>query len=423
MAIYVSWRTLNYVPAEFTVTISNTTDIPCHTWARVSLNPPDVHRVARMKRGLSMPEEYYFCFTAYTDYEQLEAGDTLVHTFLIPDWPFCTTKYFYFFGCQNWIFSKSTSAWFSYHNKFIPPAIGFVGLDEIPLVVSVQGAWSEIKWSDGSPLSAHLPDNVSCLFIHAINTGSNNTFGVRRGDSITDIKDEQNAGTHLWCQVGYTKISGSRAWLNSTINQKLYLTGYASTDAVQMYANPVEFDVPTTWTWVDKNFSLMAPGAKMLFLILKRSPVENFAAVRCKGASYDRNTTFILAYPTIACNAGQVIQAKNSAWFGGKVRFYLSGYIKSYSGSWVNTPDIKPTLANVYQVRNVNPKPGVAFIEVSSGSVGVKTAVKKNGSAVEIYRNTTWGFQWAAVPMDAAGNIQVKASVANHPMWQHGYGV
>ncbi len=158
-------------------------------------------------------------------------------------------------------------------------------------------------------------------------------------------------------------------------------------------------------------------------MIIKRNPVENFAAVRCYGSSDDRSTTFTLAYPTIACSSGQLIQCKNSAWFGGNDRFFVTGYIKGYSGSWVNAQDIKPTAANVYQTRNFNPKPGIAFAEVSSGSVNVKTALKINGGSTELYYKTAWGFQWACVPMDAAGNIAVKAAAANHPMWKHAYGV
>jgi hypothetical protein len=71
-----------------------------------------------------MPEEYYFCFVGYRDIEQNEAGDTLFHSFTCPVWPYCTTKYYYYFGKQGGVFSKSTSAWWKYHNWLsIPPPV------------------------------------------------------------------------------------------------------------------------------------------------------------------------------------------------------------------------------------------------------------------------------------------------------------
>ena len=122
MSVLISWRSVSAADEAAFVTLQCRTDIPCHCWARVSPVKPKIHRVSRTKRGLSMPEEYYFCFVAYVDIEQNEAGDTLDHTFTCPDWPYCTTKYFYFFGKQGTVFSKSTSAWWPHHNRNKQPA-------------------------------------------------------------------------------------------------------------------------------------------------------------------------------------------------------------------------------------------------------------------------------------------------------------
>lgn len=119
MPIRISWREVEATPFETYVLITAVTDIPCHCWIRVSKNPPDVHRVPAMKRGLSMPEEYYFCFTASNDYDEEDFGDHLIHRFIVPDWPYCVTKSFYFFGMQGTVYSPSTSAAFVYHNNFI----------------------------------------------------------------------------------------------------------------------------------------------------------------------------------------------------------------------------------------------------------------------------------------------------------------
>ena len=74
-----------------------------------------------MKRGLSMTEEYYFCFVGYQDFDESQAGDRLIHFFVIPEWPYCKTKWFYFYGSQAGWYSISTSAWFKYHNALAAP--------------------------------------------------------------------------------------------------------------------------------------------------------------------------------------------------------------------------------------------------------------------------------------------------------------
>lgn len=68
-------------------------------------------------------DDIRFCFTAYTDYEQIEAGDTTTHTWFFPSasWPYCTTKWFYFYGSQGALMCVSTSPYFSFHNQYSLP--------------------------------------------------------------------------------------------------------------------------------------------------------------------------------------------------------------------------------------------------------------------------------------------------------------
>jgi len=42
--------------------------------------------------------DVYYCFTAYNDIEQEEAGDTTEHTFIMSDWPSCETRWFHLWG-------------------------------------------------------------------------------------------------------------------------------------------------------------------------------------------------------------------------------------------------------------------------------------------------------------------------------------
>ncbi|MBA7534780.1 hypothetical protein ES705_27029 [subsurface metagenome] len=99
------------------------TDTASHCWCRVSSNPPRIHKKSIKRRGTDFMSELRFCFTVYVDIEQLEPGDTTTHTFIVLDWPYCTTKYFYFWGSIDGVTCVSTSPPFHYHNAyiFIPP--------------------------------------------------------------------------------------------------------------------------------------------------------------------------------------------------------------------------------------------------------------------------------------------------------------
>ncbi|GAH77228.1 unnamed protein product, partial [marine sediment metagenome] len=62
-----------------------------------------------------------FCFVVYEDNEQVEAGDTLTHTWLKAAWPVCETRWFYFIGNIAGVGSVSESPIFKFHFP-APPA-------------------------------------------------------------------------------------------------------------------------------------------------------------------------------------------------------------------------------------------------------------------------------------------------------------
>ena len=91
------------------------TNVPCHLWMRYTLINPKIHKITRLRRGRSAMEDWYFCFDVYTDNDQEEAGDTLVHTFIKEPWPYCEERWYYFHGNVNGIPSPSTSPIFYKH--------------------------------------------------------------------------------------------------------------------------------------------------------------------------------------------------------------------------------------------------------------------------------------------------------------------
>ncbi|MBA7708582.1 hypothetical protein ES703_117484 [subsurface metagenome] len=92
-----------------------TTDVPCHLYCRMSRQPPHKHVVPSPRRGTYWTGEIRFCFVVFEDNEQVEPGDTLVHTWLKYDWQHCQTRWFYFVGTQGGLTSVSETAYFHLH--------------------------------------------------------------------------------------------------------------------------------------------------------------------------------------------------------------------------------------------------------------------------------------------------------------------
>ena len=96
------------------------TDVPVHLWCVVSMHHPWYHPKTGIERGLATVVDTQICFVAPDYNEQLEAGDTLAHTFIKPAWPICTTKWFYFRGKVGEDVSPSNTCLFELHREPAP---------------------------------------------------------------------------------------------------------------------------------------------------------------------------------------------------------------------------------------------------------------------------------------------------------------
>jgi hypothetical protein len=105
-----------YTPDPTTLSFIVETNNPCHLTCYYTDKEPGRHRTARNQRGLTLPWGAYYCFVAWQSVEQTEPGDTLIHTFEIPDWSFCQTKWFAFRGTVAEVLSPSVSCLFKYHH-------------------------------------------------------------------------------------------------------------------------------------------------------------------------------------------------------------------------------------------------------------------------------------------------------------------
>jgi len=109
------------INTEDGITIVIYTDIPCHLFKRYSLVEPRKHKVTRIERGLPVPWNTYYCFVAWYEEEQLEEGDTYVHTFPQPEWAIAETHYYYLSGLKRMYQTPSASPIFKLTRPPLPP--------------------------------------------------------------------------------------------------------------------------------------------------------------------------------------------------------------------------------------------------------------------------------------------------------------
>ncbi len=69
-----------------TLVVQIDTDLPAHAWLRWTDHPEWVHLRGELKRGALYMADPKYCFVAWHEVEQDEAGDTLHHTFTFDGW-------------------------------------------------------------------------------------------------------------------------------------------------------------------------------------------------------------------------------------------------------------------------------------------------------------------------------------------------
>ncbi|MBA7633840.1 hypothetical protein ES703_41411 [subsurface metagenome] len=112
---------VSYLHKPTSIVITCRTNNPCHLTLYYTEKEPVRHATSLVKRGLAVPWGAYFCFVAWNSVEQQEAGDTLIHTFEVPDWSYCQTKWFTFRGTVAGELSPSVTALLKHHHPGVPP--------------------------------------------------------------------------------------------------------------------------------------------------------------------------------------------------------------------------------------------------------------------------------------------------------------
>lgn len=108
-------RRITYTLTDFGFEIVCYTNNPCHLFLRYTKTRPQRHIHARTVRGAPVGTYIDQCFVNYHDNEQEEAGDTYTHTFLKEPWPYCETRWLYFWGTVDGNLSPSKTCIFQKH--------------------------------------------------------------------------------------------------------------------------------------------------------------------------------------------------------------------------------------------------------------------------------------------------------------------
>ncbi|MBA7580118.1 hypothetical protein ES708_22009 [subsurface metagenome] len=116
---------VSYLHKPTSIIITCRTNNPCHLTLYYTEKEPVRHATSLVKRGLAVPWGAYFCFVAWNSVEQQEAGDTLIHTFEVPDWSYCQVKWFTFRGTVSEVLSPSVTALLKHHH---PGVLGTMDL-------------------------------------------------------------------------------------------------------------------------------------------------------------------------------------------------------------------------------------------------------------------------------------------------------
>jgi hypothetical protein len=131
MPCHISFRDYYFERFDDYVLIHVTTDVPCHCYARISYNQPQIHRKSGTRRGYNFIEDLRVCFTAYFDREQLSSGDTIHHLFVVSHGLACRDFWFVFWGSMEGETCVSTSPPLSFKcNPVVPEFTGYEYLYE-----------------------------------------------------------------------------------------------------------------------------------------------------------------------------------------------------------------------------------------------------------------------------------------------------
>lgn len=402
-----------------------TTDIPVHLFMRWTDKEPLTHPTELIRRGISLPYATRWCFVAFHENEQEEAGDTYVHTFVKENWPICQTRWFYFIGTKQAEEQPSASPIFHYHRAEPPtPTQWFYSYPHQELVVPADHAWQELVIPPfNRPLTDILPVNTVGLFLHIHNTGGWERMGFRPKSSIWNIYWQWEGGSHHWAFAACDSDLKTEAWVDDSTDQKIWLEGYVLEGGAVFFINPVKKTPLVFNAWQDIDLAALCPDA-IGILAECYSTVGGWTwGIRKKGSSDSRDRGSGHTWPIIGCDATQQIQYYTGAIAGNPMELYIWGYIPAHALFNTNAPDITPALFGSYETVQLAPPARLAFIEVHAQIANINYDLRPAGKHWQTYDLLTSQHGWAVVGVDTFNHLQAKIENNNLAIYLIGYGM
>lgn len=179
MQEHFSVRDVVFTPTDTGVQVVVETDVPCRLVCRQTDTRPQIHKKPVLRRGEWLADDVRFCFVVYTDHEQEEPGDTLIHTFIKEPWAPCATKYMYFWATIAGEVCVSTSAIFKHHNPVIPPVPPEPIRYAWNRLFTHYGAFVARAAGTGLAATFHTPDTPTTAFQIYLFSRNNDSVSVK----------------------------------------------------------------------------------------------------------------------------------------------------------------------------------------------------------------------------------------------------
>lgn len=228
MSQYYSLRDINFHASTEGVRIIATTDVPCHLYCRLSLQPPLIHKKPSYRRGLWLNDDVRFCFTVFEDNEQYETGDTYLHTFWKPDWPVCITKWCYFFASIGGVFCISTSPIFEHHNDGIDPVSPPDKLRTFNSITPEYYSCTGVNSWKTYDASGDISPDATGVILLLVNSdpGQENDMGCRKPGSSIITHGRMKRNGHTWAMCGVDSDMKFEVYSRRSAWQYFYIMGY-----------------------------------------------------------------------------------------------------------------------------------------------------------------------------------------------------
>ncbi|MBA7589986.1 hypothetical protein ES708_32085 [subsurface metagenome] len=272
-----------------------------------------------------------WCFVNWKENEQEEPGDTLVHTFIKPDWPVCQTRWFYFLGTKQAEESPSASPIFHLHREAVPITT-YPSLWHNRYVYSRHGTWSTARNGYGeskdgvyqrpdNKLSVHTGLIATYFIIRAYLNFHTQGVGVvksaRLGLYVTDIPaynfdlcitkglwDEPVIPEDFGLQTDETTILGQKSTADMVIGQYNWIDlNQAGIDWINQ--RPVEINQFESYDW-NANMSIWVCAVQQV--LMSFTPIVTHTLTNVKLRMYRVGTPGTLHVSIYAANpAGEPV--------------------------------------------------------------------------------------------------------------------